>query len=174
MAKKIGKKFGVYLKSYGYIQDDEVDVIRYAFEVLCSEVLEFILIFFIALFLDRLLQSVIYAILFSILRKYLKGYHASTIQTCILLTIGCYLLCILCYQYIHKLYIIFLIFVSVILQIFYGLSKSNLTPLVSTIVLIMIGFIVTIGGCSDFFSIYAILLLLVTIAMFLRKEDYET
>lgn len=73
------ERIGTYLFKKGFIKEDEVDVIRYAVEMIISEYLITVVVYLVLLLFGYGIEATVHLIPFTYLRNYLDDYHAKTI-----------------------------------------------------------------------------------------------
>lgn len=76
------ERIGTYLFKKGFIKEDEIDVIRYAVEMIISEYLITAVVYLVLLLFGYGIEATVHLILFTYLRNYLDGYHAKTMLRC--------------------------------------------------------------------------------------------
>lgn len=95
MINKLSCQITNKLLNNGSISDEEKDLYIYAFFMLLSSIMYFILSGIIGLIFGCLFESIIFFIAFQLIRKYAGGYHASTETRCEILSTLSILLCAL-------------------------------------------------------------------------------
>lgn len=60
MAGQLGTKLGTRLYMLGMIEQNQIDVIRYAFEIICSEITENIIIFGYGILSNQIIDTLMY------------------------------------------------------------------------------------------------------------------
>lgn len=119
MAEILGTKLGEWFFKNHVIQKSQIDDIRFGFESLCSEILEFLVILSYGMFTHRYIETIVYIILFRTLRKFMDGYHAKTIWRCFVLTVGSYLLTMTIYPFVNVYVGMVLFSISIVIQAIY-------------------------------------------------------
>lgn len=174
MAGQLGLKLGRWLYQKGSIDEDQIDVVRYAFEILCSELTSFITIVLYGLLTKQIFETALYLIFFHILRYFFHGYHAKTIPRCFALTITSYLLTMIVYSYITDLLLIIFVSISLLLQLEYCHKKCLVKPIIVSLTILFI-----IIAISIMFSIHNILLLfsvvdlIVSVSLIPERRKYR-
>lgn len=130
MAEQIGTKLGNWLYQRGSIEKAQIDVVRYAFEILCSEFAELIIIITYGIGSGKWLETLMFICMLLILRKQFQGYHAKTILNCFLITMGAYLSTMILFPYINfQLGLVFLC-ISSLLELEYCIKCKAVKPFV--------------------------------------------
>lgn len=86
MTHKLAYNISLFLCSKESIEEEDIDIYTYGFEVLIDSVLETILLLIVGLVLNLLLETVVFICAFGIIRKFTGGYHASSKAVCIIMT----------------------------------------------------------------------------------------
>jgi accessory gene regulator B len=71
-----------YLCNNETIKEDEKDIYIYGYEIMLSNVVNFLIILSLSLFLNQLIDGFLFYITFIITRQYCGGYHANTYLKC--------------------------------------------------------------------------------------------
>ena len=98
MIARIGIKIGQWMFAREIIKRNQIDMIRYSLEIMCSEFLEILIIGIYSIVTEKEFQTLMFLIYFQLLRRMYQGYHAKTIGQCFLLTISVYLFVL----YVHS------------------------------------------------------------------------
>lgn len=84
MIARIGTSLGNWLYRQHVIQESQIDLIRYALEIICSEFLELLIMIVYSFITRQIGQTIIFIVIFQLLRKMYDGYHSKTIARCLL------------------------------------------------------------------------------------------
>ena len=172
MSEHLGTKLGEWLFTQGMIEKNQIDLSRYSFEIMCSEIAENIIIFGYGLLSKKLIFTLMYLIFFHTLRHYFQGYHAKTITRCFALTIGAYLTALCLFTSITYGWGVLFLIISLSLQIMYCVKKQQLMPMLISIVLkVTVLTLAAILHDFSFFQLLIIVELIVSVSALLRKED---
>lgn len=174
MAAQLGLKLGKWLYRKGQISEDQIDLIRYVFEIICSEVTEIIIILIYGICFHKVIETLLYLAFFHILRKFFQGYHAKTILRCLTLTVGSYLVTLITFIYVDPFMITFSLIVSSILQIEYCIKKGELIPILVSILLWVLSVVLYFMNQDILpLAILAIVELIVSISLIPERSTYE-
>ena len=83
------------LKNRGIINDENIDVYTYGFELLFSFLFSTSVIILIGTIMSKMLETLVFLGIFVILRSYTGGYHAKTYAKCTVVTFSTYISVIL-------------------------------------------------------------------------------
>lgn len=97
MVAQLGTEFGKWFFRHQAIQKSQINLIRYAIEIICSEFLELMFMIVYSLITNRVIETVMFIVFFQMLRRMYDGYHAKTIIRCLMITISVFLLIICSY-----------------------------------------------------------------------------
>ncbi|MEF9920772.1 accessory gene regulator B family protein [Anaerorhabdus sp.] len=86
MIENVGTKLGKYFFNKGYIEEDDIDAVRYYVEVFFNEYFQLLITIFIGYFISQFKETILYLIFFVAIRKYSGGYHAKTLLMCNLIS----------------------------------------------------------------------------------------
>lgn len=173
MTARLGIKLGKWLWKKGMIQEDQIDAIRYSIEIICSEFLEFSIIGLYGLVTHQFLETVLYILFFQISRTVFDGYHAQTIVSCLLLTIGSYLFIMITYRYYPLIILILSLIISVWLQIQYCINKRQLDSFGISIAMHLITGVFFLLDMSYIINLLIVTELLVMLATIPERRTYE-
>lgn len=174
MAAQIGLKLGEWLFDKGHIKEDQIDIVRYAFEILCSELTDFIVIILYGIFTNQMIQTILYLIFFHVLRQCFKGYHAKTILRCMFLTMSSYLVSLLIYTHVNNIGILLCLIISSLLQIEYCIKKKEVKPILVSVVFWVIIFILATSNMNvDVLQLLAVVELIVSISLIPERRAYH-
>ena len=112
--KKWCEKLAYYFYKKGYIKNEDINALRFSFELYITQIITFLTMFIIGLCLNRCIETIIYMVFFSILRKKINGYHAQTFLRCYILSIVSYVVVLflsLCSVRFYLLNIFFMIYI---------------------------------------------------------------
>lgn len=172
MSERLGTKLGEWLCTQGMIEKNQIDLIRYSFEILCSEIAENIIIFGYGLLSKKFIFTLMYLIFFHTLRHYFQGYHAKTITRRFALTVGAYLTALCLFTTVTYGWGVLFLIISLSLQIMYCVKRQQLMPMLISVLLKVT--VLTLGGILYDFSFFQLLIiveLIVSVSALLRKED---
>lgn len=172
MEKQIGMKLGIWFHSKGLIEESQIDDIRYAFEIACSEFLEFTIILLYGISMGKIVETFLYIVLFQVLRNYFQGYHAKTIWKCFILTVGTYLVTMELFQYIviDVRFVIIMMLFSLSIQLMYCNSKKKWKPMFALVVLHSMGLILCILQYPTFLQILVVINIFVSVALLSKRK----
>lgn len=174
MAAQIGLKLGEWLFTKGHIKEDQIDIVRYAFEILCSELTDFLVIFLYGIITRQMYETIMYLIFFHVLRQCFKGYHAKTILRCMLLTMSSYLISLVVYAHMNDISIILCLIVSSMLQIDYCIMKKEVKPiLVSVSFWVVIFMLYASNIYAEALQLLAVVELIVSISLIPERRNYR-
>lgn len=174
MISRLGLKLGEWLSYNGYIGENQVEVVRYAFEIVCSEFTEILFIIIYGIYSSQVVETILYLLFFQFLRHVFQGYHAKTIFRCFILTIGTYLLSMLLYAHMDLLSILISLMLSSIFQLEYCIRKREVKPILVSVMFWVFAF--TIGLIEPYFSVLqmlAIVEFIVSISLFPERRNYS-
>lgn len=97
----ISRRLSIFLAKRGLIEEDEVDIIRFAVELLLTQGIQIISMLVLGYFLQFFWETVLYLCMLLFLKRYTGGYHAKTYGRCYLITMIIYLLVLLCVEYLN-------------------------------------------------------------------------
>lgn len=172
MSERLGTKLGEWLCTQGMIEKNQIDLIRYSFEIMCSEIAENIIIFGYGLLSKKLIFTLMYLIFFHTLRHYFQGYHAKTIIRCFALTVGAYLTALCLFTSVTYGWGVLFLIISLSLQIMYCVKRQQLMPMLISVLLKVT--VLTLGGILHDFSFFQLLIiveLIVSVSALFGKED---
>lgn len=170
MAAYLGKLLGTWLWKRDVVEKNQIDEIRYAFEIICSEFLEFLVMIMYGFITNRLFITFLYLIIFHTLREQFQGYHAKTIWRCFLLTTAAYLISMYSFEYIRIYLIIVFLIISILLQVRYCILHKVTKPIIVLVLLIMIGYVLNLFGYSNFIQLLSVVNLIVSISLLERRK----
>lgn len=173
MAAQLGKLLGTWLWKRKAIEKSQIDEIRYAFEILCSEFLEVIVIIGYGFITNQLIMTFLYLIIFHILRDCFQGYHANTIWKCFLFTIGAYLVSMYSYHYVTIYLLITFLIVSVLLQVSYCIVHNVMKPMIISMSFIIIAIMIAPFGFTNIIQLLAVVNLIVSISSLSERRETE-
>lgn len=90
MIEKLGLKLGKYFFNKGYIDENDIDAVRYYIEVFFNEYCQLILTLFLGHMINQAEATIVYLIYFVSIRKFSGGYHANSIWMCNLISYALY------------------------------------------------------------------------------------
>lgn len=149
MIANLGTRLGEYFYKLGYIEENEVDAVRYYVEVFFNEYLQLCLTLIIGYVMGLLLETLFYLVVFVALRKYSGGYHAKTILMCNVISYTLYFCAFYLYRYMSFEMSIFTMLVSSVYLFVKGpiyscnqkeyqhLSKQNIKLRTNLVILIL-------------------------------------
>lgn len=173
MAARLGLKLGEWLYSKGQISERQIDVVRYAVEIICSEFLEVLIIVFYGLSNHKVVETIVYLIFFHTLRNLFQGYHAKTIFRCLILTVGSYLITLFTFTFVTPYMIVISFVISSLIQVEYCKKKDEVMPiLVSVIFWVITVVLYTKHYNVSSLTILSIVELIVSIALIPERRNY--
>ncbi len=89
--KSFCEKLAISFYKHSIIKAEDINPLRFAFELIVTQVMTFGTIIIIGLFLDCFLSTIIYCICFILARRVFQGYHAKTFLSCYILTVLFYI-----------------------------------------------------------------------------------
>lgn len=95
MLHALSNRMAARLKNRGIINDENIDVYTYGFELLFSFLFSTSVIILIGTIMSKILETLVFLSIFVILRSYTGGYHAETYAKCTVVTFSTYILVIL-------------------------------------------------------------------------------
>lgn len=94
MLSKIAKNVAYFFINHGIIQKDDEEVYIYGFELLISEIINWLICIVIAVVTDKILETVFYMVAFMQLRETIGGFHAKSQWGCVIISTVVYVLCL--------------------------------------------------------------------------------
>lgn len=125
LCREISKK----LSEKEYIEEDEIEMMRFGIEIVLSQTILYIVLIGIGLYLHRLTDTVIFVLVLTLLKKYSGGFHAKTFVACTLLTITNYLIVMYTSIYLYDLVSIILVIVGFVVLYLFSPQQSGLSKL---------------------------------------------
>lgn len=95
MLHALSNRMAARLKNRGIINDENIDVYTYGFELLFSFLFSTSVIILIGTIMSKILETLVFLSIFVILRSYTGGYHAKTYAKCTVVTFSTYISVIL-------------------------------------------------------------------------------
>lgn len=92
MTKKVADYLTNNMCLEGVIIEHDKSVYSYFIQIIIERTIGFLTIYIIALFQSCLFETVIFTLSFSELRKYTGGYHANSFKSCLIGTVGIYII----------------------------------------------------------------------------------
>lgn len=114
--ESICRKIAYYCYEKGYIELEDVNALRFSFELYITQLITFLSMFFIGILLNRFIETIVYSIFFCTLRKKVNGFHAKTFLGCYTLSIINFVVILLMCDYQIHYYLLNILF---IIYIFY-------------------------------------------------------
>lgn len=173
MVAHIGTSLGKWLWNKNMIKENQIDEIRFGFEILCSEFLEILVMAGYGIFTHKIVSTIVYLFLFRILRDVFQGYHADTIWKCFTLTICAYLICMYSYTKLSEIAILVFLISSYLLQLSYCKIHKDRKPLLISSVLISIGVVLYALEYPNYLQMLSVVELLVSISLLPERRAYE-
>lgn len=130
MTERLGTKLGEWLYRQGKVEENQIDLIRFAFEIICSEITETLIIFGYGILSGHFIQTLMYLFFFHTLRHFFQGYHAKTVSRCLVLTVGAYLISMMSFAYVTYEWGELFLVVSFLLQMEYCIKKHQYMPMI--------------------------------------------
>ena len=96
----ISRKLSDFLAQKGWIEEEEADIIRYAFVLLLTQIMQIGSILLLGWFLSRFWETVLYISLLLFLKRFTGGYHAKSYWRCYVITMAIYVVILLCIQFL--------------------------------------------------------------------------
>ncbi len=118
------KKIAYYFYKKGYIQFEDVNALRFSFELYITQFITFFTMFIIGIYLDKVIETIIYSLFFSMLRKRINGYHAKTFLKCYFLSIISYTIVLLLSSTSIQFYLFNIMFI-IYIQYYFKIHKDN-------------------------------------------------
>lgn len=173
MTEQLGTDLGKWLWKKEVIEEGQIDEVRFAFEIVCSEFLEILTILGYGIVTNQIIITFLYLILFHILRSAFQGYHAKTIWKCFLLTVSAYFGCMIVYKHMTEIAILLFLIVSMLLQLSYCKLHKDIKALILSISLMCIGTFIYILYDPIFLKLIAVVELLVSVSILPERRVYE-
>ena len=85
-------KLSHYIQHKGWVEEEKRDILRYALELICSNILIFISIALSSIILFHPLKGIIFTLFFFGIRRYIRGSHSQKYYKCFLITNGLFIL----------------------------------------------------------------------------------
>jgi accessory gene regulator B len=94
MLSKIAKNVTYFFINHGIIQKEDEEVYIYGFELLISEIINWLICIVIAIATDMILETVFYMIAVMHLRETIGGFHAKSQWGCVIISSVVYVVCL--------------------------------------------------------------------------------
>lgn len=125
----ISRRLSIFLAKRGLIEEDEVDIIRFAFELLLTQGIQIVSMLILGYFLQFFWETMLYLCMLLFLKRYTGGYHAKTYGRCYLITMIIYLLVLLSVEYLNIYSLLVFLPAGVGIFIYFGPCLSYKTML---------------------------------------------
>lgn len=173
MVEKAGTQFGNWLYKNRAIQENQIDMIRYAIEIISSEFLEMIIIILYSTLSHKVIETVSFLGYFMLLRNLYDGYHAKTIGQCLILTVSVYLFVINVYPFLTLYLCVLLVLPVFIMQFVIYKINQKVIPFMISILLIVLALFLMFIGINNYLQILSLTEILVILSYLLKGGVYE-
>lgn len=141
MVSKTGTLLGVFFAKKNYINENDIDAVRYWLEVVVNEYVGLAINIWIGFILGKGQETIAYLYSFIFLRKYIQGYHCKTMLGCNAASFSLYFIAIYLNEKVCFNLLLLLSFVSLILLIlingFKELKECKVLLLISCVELLL-------------------------------------
>lgn len=117
MVSKTGTLLGVFFAKKNYINENDIDAVRYWLEVVVNEYVGLAINIWIGFILGKGIDTIVYLYSFIFLRKYIQGYHCKTMIGCNIVSFSLYFISIYINEKICANLLLLLLFGSFIIVI---------------------------------------------------------
>ena len=93
--EKLSKNISYWFFRSDYIEEKDIDKIRFAIEVVLSNTVSFLTVIIIGCIIGCYVRTILFLLVFIGFRTLSDRYHAKTFLRCYILTVGSYLFCII-------------------------------------------------------------------------------
>ncbi|BCJ92457.1 accessory gene regulator [Anaerocolumna cellulosilytica] len=118
MANRFALRIADFLCRNNTIQHEDKEIYVYGFEILFSNIVNFILIMVMGLLLKQFHHALLFYIVFVVTRSYCGGYHASTYMKCNITFVGTFIVTVIASNMIYPT--ISFVYLIVFLAIYVG------------------------------------------------------
>lgn len=125
MIEKLGTQLGIYFAKHNYIQEEDIDAVRYWFEVVTNEYILLLINIWIGVFLDKGIETIVYLSAFIFLRKNIQGYHCKTMINCNILSFLLYFIALYLSEKIYNYSWLLLLSSNAFILIQYKIRKNT-------------------------------------------------
>lgn len=146
MIAQIGISLGNWLYRQHVIQESQIDLIRYALEIICSEFLELLIMIVYSFITRQIGQTITFIVIFQLLRKMYDGYHAKTIARCLMITISVYLLVLQTYACLPIEICCLTVFIVLLVQFMWSIKEQKRKPFLVSFTLVCLSFMMLMIG----------------------------
>lgn len=122
MINRISERIAIFLLNKKVIEEKELEIYIYGYEVLISSVIDFFIVLLIAVIFNRIILMTIFFTMFVSIRIYTGGYHADTFGKCKIVFI------MICLLVTLTAYIRILLMPMIIIMMFYNATVFILAP----------------------------------------------
>lgn len=129
MIEKFCRGISVRLSENDYIEESEIEMVRFGIELILTQVILYVLLFCIGLLFHRLPETILFILVLTILKKYTGGYHADTFVACTLLTLLNYTVVMYTSIYLYDLISFFLVIIGFVVLYIFSPQQSGLSKL---------------------------------------------
>ena len=145
MLNKLGTEIGIFLYKKGYADENEIDAVRYWFEIVCNEYAALLMNIMIGFLIGKGIQTIVYLFVFIFLRARFEGIHCKTVLSCNLVSFGLYFLAIALAEMLPY-GIVFTICAASILYLSTSMNSGIRAAKYSAIVILMLLLLLDIFG----------------------------
>lgn len=173
MIVRIGIALGKLLYHHQVIEENQIDDIRYALEIIMSEFLEIAVIIGYCIISKTYVETLAFLLCFQSLRSEYEGYHAKTILRCFIITITVYLSILSFHSYINiGMYMVMIIFI-IMKQLQYYLNDKKKRPIIVAMIYHLAGILLYQLGYVSIFQILSLTQFIVILSYILERRTYE-
>ena len=154
------------------IEENQIDDIRYALEIIMSEFLEIAVIIGYCIISKTYVETLAFLLCFQSLRSEYEGYHAKTILRCFVITITVYLSILSFHSYINiGMYMVMIIFI-IMKQLQYYLNDKKKRPITVAMIYHLAGILLYQLGYASIFQILSLTQFIVILSSILVWRAY--
>ena len=173
MIVRRGIALGKLLYHHQVIEENQIDDIRYALEIIMSEFLEIAVIIGYCIISKTYVETLAFLLCFQSLRSEYEGYHAKTILRCFVITITVYLSILSFHSYINiGMYMVMIIFI-IMKQLQYYLNDKKKRPITVAMIYHLAGILLYQLGYASIFQILSLTQFIVILSYILERRAYE-
>lgn len=166
------EKLAYYFYQKSYIQFEDVNALRFAFELYITQFITFFTMFIIGIYLDKVIETIIYSLFFSMLRKRVNGYHAMTFLGCYFLSIISFVIIILLSSSLVPFYLLNILFIIYIIY-YFKIHKDNVMNYIN-IGYILLVLLLFINQNIYYLNLVSLIYYTVMLLNLLREKENES
>ena len=164
MIARIGISLGKWLHIHHAIHESQIDSIRYAFEIICSEFFELMIMIVYSLVTNQIVETILFIGTFQLLRRTYEGYHAKTITKCLMITVSVFLVILSTYASLQVNLCCFTLAIILLVQLMLGIKDRWKNPFYISFTLMCLSVLILILGYKGFLQILTLVEVVVLIS----------